>query len=224
MSFVLPSVSQRWSSRGHILKSLALASKSLKMPNYRRIFFLFLEDAWKIYLKVFFFGEHLRLVFLAFERVSARKVGPWSWHRIFLGTWPRALCPRLYLCLFPLIFPVGWPKISSFASFWFVFDGRKGHCGPPDFSAVSFYQRCTHLLFHYALFFQFLLCSVFKQCLSCDVLLLQMSNFNRICATSSANHCWALGGIICNFTPILTFFQHWVGWTSTKTFFRWANY
>ena len=27
--------------------------------------------------------------------------------------------------------------------------------------------------------------------------------------TSAANLCWALGGIICNFTPILPYFQHW---------------
>ena len=28
-------------------------------------------------------------------------------------------------------------------------------------------------------------------------------------ATSGADLCWALGGIICNFTPILPYFQHW---------------
>ena len=32
--------------------------------------------------------------------------------------------------------------------------------------------------------------------------------------TRGANLCWALGGIICNFTPILPYFQHWGGWTS----------
>ena len=42
-------------------------------------------------------------------------------------------------------------------------------------------------------------------------------------ALSGANFCWAMGGIICNFTPILPYFQHWGGWTSTKTLFRWAN-
>ena len=30
-------------------------------------------------------------------------------------------------------------------------------------------------------------------------------------------------GIICNFTPILPYFQLWGGWTSTTIFFRWAN-
>ena len=210
MSFVLPSVSQRWSSRGHILKSLALASKPTspwKCRIIEEIFFVF-GDAWKIYLKVFFFGEHLRLVFLAFERVSARKVGPWSWHWIFLGTWPWALCPPLHLCLFPLIFPVGWPKISSFASFWFVLDWRKGHCGPPDFSAVSFCQRCTHLLFHYAPFFPVF--TLFRfQTMSFFVTFCCYKWATLIaCATSSANRSWELGGIICNFTPILPFFQH----------------
>ena len=38
-----------------------------------------------------------------------------------------------------------------------------------------------------------------------------------------ANLCWALGRIICNFTPILSYFQHWGGWTLTTIFFRWAN-
>ena len=28
-------------------------------------------------------------------------------------------------------------------------------------------------------------------------------------ATRGADLCWALGGIICNFTPILPYFQHW---------------
>ena len=28
-------------------------------------------------------------------------------------------------------------------------------------------------------------------------------------SNSGANLCWALGGIICNFTPILPYFQHW---------------
>ena len=30
----------------------------------------------------------------------------------------------------------------------------------------------------------------------------------------------SIGGIICNFTPILPYFQHWVGWTSTIILFR----
>ena len=28
-------------------------------------------------------------------------------------------------------------------------------------------------------------------------------------ASSGANLCWALGGMICNFTPIFPYFQHW---------------
>ena len=33
-----------------------------------------------------------------------------------------------------------------------------------------------------------------------------------------ADLCWALGGIICNFIPILPYFQHWGGRTSTAIF------
>ena len=41
--------------------------------------------------------------------------------------------------------------------------------------------------------------------------------------TRGADLCWALWEIICNFTPILPYFQHWGGWTSTTIFVRWAN-
>ena len=40
---------------------------------------------------------------------------------------------------------------------------------------------------------------------------------------SGADLCWALGEIICNFTPILSYFQHWGGWTSTTIMFRCGN-
>ena len=33
----------------------------------------------------------------------------------------------------------------------------------------------------------------------------------------------SIGGIICNFTPILPYFQHWGGWTSTTILFRCGN-
>ena len=42
-------------------------------------------------------------------------------------------------------------------------------------------------------------------------------------AVSGANLCSALGGIMCNFTPILPYFQHWGGWTSTTILFRCGN-
>ena len=114
MSFVLPSVSQRWSSRGHILKSLALASKptspwpqSLQVLENAELSkkFFFWRTSGK-FIRRPFFWRTLAPCVLGLERVCACKVGPWSWHRIFLCTWPRALCPRLYLCLFPLIFLV----------------------------------------------------------------------------------------------------------------------
>ena len=41
--------------------------------------------------------------------------------------------------------------------------------------------------------------------------------------TSSADLCWKLGGIICNFTPILPYFQHWGRWTSTTILCRCGN-
>ena len=40
-------------------------------------------------------------------------------------------------------------------------------------------------------------------------------HISYIFKNSSANLCWALGGIICNFTPILRYFRHWGVWTST---------
>ena len=33
----------------------------------------------------------------------------------------------------------------------------------------------------------------------------------------------SIGGIICNFTPILLYFQYWGGWTSTTILFRCGN-
>ena len=33
----------------------------------------------------------------------------------------------------------------------------------------------------------------------------------------------SIGGIICNFTPILPYFQHWGGWTPTTILFRSGN-
>ena len=34
---------------------------------------------------------------------------------------------------------------------------------------------------------------------------------------------FSIGGIICNFTPILPYFQHWGAWTSTTILFRCGN-
>ena len=49
-----------------------------------------------------------------------------------------------------------------------------------------------------------------------------LESFERT-TISGADLCWALGGIICNFTPILPYFQHWGGWTSTTILFRCGN-
>ena len=166
---------QRWSPRGQILKSLALASKVKSLALASRpqvlenwpvlgsrtaVFFgllkfcgalekvfrkrFFTEIAWKIFVKTFFFWrspekflwrpfffgdrlkkflktffffwEHLRLCpwslalassipVLGLESVCPRKGCPWPWPRVFLcpwlWPWPRALCPRLHLCLLP---------------------------------------------------------------------------------------------------------------------------
>ena len=139
--------SQRWSPRGQILKSLALASKvkslalALKpqvlencpiLGSRTAVFFelfkfcgalekffgkrFFVEIAWKIFVKTFFFGEHLCLCpwslalasnipVLGLESVCPRKGCPWPWPRIFLCPWPRALCPRLHFCWIVLIRP-----------------------------------------------------------------------------------------------------------------------
>ena len=49
--------------------------------------------------------------------------------------------------IFPLIFPVRWPKISFFASFWVVVGGKRKQGGSPDFLVVYFYQRFTAFFF-----------------------------------------------------------------------------
>ena len=118
---------QRWSPRGLILKSLALASKPLVLENCpvlgssTTLFFELLKfckwpekNFWRLFFghrlkKIFLktlFCEHLRLCtcslassipVLGLERVCPRKSCPWPW--IFLCHWPgpRALCPRLHL-------------------------------------------------------------------------------------------------------------------------------
>ena len=110
-------------SPGHILKSLALASKVNSLASRPQVlenwpvlgsrtalFFellkfcgalekfygkrFFVEIAWKIFVKTFFFGEHLRLCpwflalasgipILGLESVCPRKGCPWPWPRIF---------------------------------------------------------------------------------------------------------------------------------------------
>ena len=102
--------------RGHILKSLALALASrpqvlenwpvlgsrtavffgmLKFCGALETFFgkrFFVEIAWKIFMKTFFFGEHLCLCpwslassipVLGLESVCPRKGCPWPWPRMF---------------------------------------------------------------------------------------------------------------------------------------------
>ena len=117
---------QRWSPRGrpwprgHILKSLAskvkfLASRPQVLENWpvlgSRTARFFVEIAWKVFVKTFFF----------LESTCACVLGPWPWPRAFLSLasrvsvlekavlglgfflcpwpWPRALCPRIHLCL-----------------------------------------------------------------------------------------------------------------------------
>ena len=55
--------------------------------------------------------------------------------------------------------------------------------------------------------------------LNCSIVLLN----HTFARNSGADLCWALGGIICNFTPILPYFRNWGGWTSTTILFRCAN-
>ena len=52
-------------------------------------------------------------------------------------------------------------------------------------------------------------------------LLLLLRYFSFVEHTSrSADLCWTLGGIICNFTPILPYFQHWGDKPRPQVFFR----
>ena len=101
---------QRWSPWGQILKSLALASRPQVLENWpvlgsRTVLFFevlkfcgalektfgkrfFVEIAWKIFVKTFFF-------FLESSCACVLGLGL----GFFLCPWPRALCPRLHLCL-----------------------------------------------------------------------------------------------------------------------------
>ena len=96
---------QRWSPRGHILKSLALASKvkSLALASSpRKLACPRLEDstmfwivkilwsAWKCFWKTFFCGDRLKnfcedLFFFVLESTCACVLGPWPWPRAFLS-------------------------------------------------------------------------------------------------------------------------------------------
>ena len=55
--------------------------------------------------------------------------------------------------------------------------------------------------------------------------LAQPEGRGTIIGCSGADLCWALGGrVICNFTPILSYFQYWGEWTSTTILFRFGNF
>ena len=107
---------QRWSSRGHILKSLvskpqvlencpvldsktALFFESLKLRRLPEKSFCrpcFFGDRLKIFLKTFFWitlasvSLASSILVLGLEMVCPQK--GCSWPRIFLCSWPRALC------------------------------------------------------------------------------------------------------------------------------------
>ena len=141
--------------RGQILKSLALASRPQVLENWpvlgsrTALFFgklkfcgavekffgkrLFVEIAWKIFVKTFFF--------FFWRALALCVLGPWPWPRAFLSLasrvsvlgkavlglglglgfflcpwpwpWPRALCPRLHLWCF--VFIVTSPILVSHA-------------------------------------------------------------------------------------------------------------
>ena len=59
--------------------------------------------------------------------------------------------------------------------------GKRKQCGTPDFPAVSFYQRFTAFfpLRSYDNVISVSTSYVFKQCLFCDVLLLEITDFHR---------------------------------------------
>ena len=60
---------------------------------------------------------------------------------------------------------------------------KKGQSGAPDFPVVSFYQRFTAFfpLRSYDHVISVSTLCVFKQCLFCDVLLLEITDFHRTC-------------------------------------------
>ena len=128
--FLSPKASkdQRWSPRGrpwprgHILKSLALASRSQVLENWpflgsktalffeRLKFCRALEKFFgkRFFVEIdFFFLESTCACVLGLEGVCPQKDCPWPWPRIFLRPWPRiflrpwpwprAFCPRLHL-------------------------------------------------------------------------------------------------------------------------------
>ena len=102
-----PQVLENWPVLG---SRTALSFELLKFCGVLEKFFgkrIFVEIAWKIFVKTFFFfWRALALVSLALassipvlglESVCPRKGCPWPW--IFLCPWPRALCSRLHLWL-----------------------------------------------------------------------------------------------------------------------------
>ena len=140
--------------RGHILKSLASKVKSLALAwrpqvlenwpvlgSRTALFFellkfcgaleklfgkrFFLEIAWKIFVKIFyFFGEHLRLCpwslalassipVLGLESVCPRKGCPWPWPRIFFVS--LALASSLVSSTPPLFFILSYNLFALLA-------------------------------------------------------------------------------------------------------------
>ena len=59
----------------------------------------FFESTWRLCSWSLALGSNIPVLDL--ESVCPRKSWPWPWPRIFLcpWLWPRALCPRLHLCL-----------------------------------------------------------------------------------------------------------------------------
>ena len=136
------SVSQRWSPRerswprGHILKSLALASKvkSLALAlasSPRKLACPRLEDstifwnvkilwsAWKIFWKTFFSGDCLKnfcedLFFFFWRALALCVLGPWPWPRAFLSLASRVSVlgkAVLGLGLGFFLCPWPWPRV-----------------------------------------------------------------------------------------------------------------
>ena len=126
-----PQVLENWPVLG---SRTALFFELLKFCEALENFFgkrFFVEIAWKIFVKTFFFfGDRLKnfcedlFFFFFLESTCAWVLGPWPWPRAFLSLalrvsalgkavlglgfflcpwpWPRALCPRLHLWSFTL--------------------------------------------------------------------------------------------------------------------------
>ena len=116
-----PQVLENWPVLGsrtavffELLKFCGALEKFFRIRFFEDLFFFFFEIAWKIFVKTFFFGEHLRLCpwslalassisVLGLESVCPRQGCPWPWPRIFFVSLALTLASSLVSSTSPLI-------------------------------------------------------------------------------------------------------------------------